>query len=246
MKRIALLLIPLLLLAACDTFQTKTYQDDLVMPLAEGAADSLFYTISLEYVTGGMLIPPMERMNQTIVQQAFDLEDASGSLEEMAATYRENLIDEYITENGSAPRQGLVLTWEDKISGSFTQKYKKWRNYLLSYFSFRGGAHGIQTVSQLVFNQEDGTLLTESDLFAPGYEEPVAALMQAAVKAEMEADAPELTELVEMEFVVPNGNFSVGEAGVQWIFQPYEVGPYALGIVTALVSWNDLKPYLNK
>lgn len=244
MKRVLLILSALGLLAACDSFTTQTYQDDLVMPLAEGRADSLFYTLSLEYATGGMRIPPMEKMNGTLVQQAFDMEGVSGTLEEVASAYRENLIDEYITEN-SSQQEGGVLTWEDKINGVFTNSYKNWRNYLLSYYSFRGGAHGIQTVSQLVFDKKTGDLVAETDLFAPGYEAPVARLMQASVKASMEAEDPELVPLVEMEFVVPNGNFSVGEGGVQWIFQPYEVGPYALGIVIAVVSWEDLKPYLN-
>ena len=245
MKKTVLFASALLLLAACDHFKTQTFQDDLVMPLAEGQADSLFYTLSLEYVTGGMLIPPMEKINQTIVQQAFDLEGVSGPLEELASTYRDNLIDEYLTENGNSEEKGGVLTWEDRISGVFSASYKNWRNYLLSYYTFRGGAHGIQTVSQLVFDTKTGDLLSETNLFAPGYEEPVAELMRAAIQREMEADDPELVQLVEMEFVVPNGNFSVGEGGVQWIFQPYEVGPYALGIVIASVSWQELKPYLN-
>ena len=244
MKKLALFASALLLLTACDNFNTKTYQEDLAMPLADGQTDSLLYAISLEYVSSGPRIPIMEKMNQRIVQQAFDLEGVSGQPEELATTYRENLIDEYITENSGS--QSGVLTWEDKINGVFTVKYKKWRNYLLSYYSFRGGAHGIQTLSQLVFDKETGEVLTENDLFAPGYEEPVAQLMKKAVMADMEATAPELKELVELEFVVPNGNFSVGEGGVKWIFQPYEVGPYALGIVTADVSWSDLKPYLNK
>ncbi len=246
MKKLFLFASALLLLAACDRLSTQTYQDDLVMPLAEGQADSLYYAISLEYVTGGLRIPQMEKINGTIVQQAFDMEDAAGSLEEIATAYRENLIDEYITENSGAGQEVGVLTWEDKINGVFTNAYKHWNNYLLSYYSFRGGAHGIQTVSQLVFDRKTGDLLAETDLFNPGYEEPVAKLMQAAVRSEMEAEDPELVQLVEMEFVVPNGNFSLGEGGVQWIFQPYEVGPYALGIVIASVSWEQLKPYLKK
>ena len=246
MKKLFLFASALLVLAACDRLTTQTYQDDLVMPLAEGRSDSLFYAISLEYVTGGLRIPQMEKINQTIVQQAFDLEDAAGSLEELATTYRENLIDEYITENGHSAEEAGVLTWEDKINGVFTGSYKDWRNYLLCYYTFRGGAHGIQTMSQLVFDRKTGELVTETDLFAPGYEESVARLMQAHVQKEMGEEDPELAQLVEMEFVVPNGNFSVGDGGVQWVFQPYEVGPYALGIVTASVSWEELKPYLNK
>lgn len=245
MKKTVLFASALLLVAACDNFRTQTYEDDLVMPLAQGQEDSLFYAASVEYATGGMLIPAMEKMNQTIVQQAFDLEGVEeGTLEEVAIAYRENLIDEYITENGSPEEERGVLTWEDKINGVFTTTYKNWRNYLITYYSFRGGAHGIQTVSQLVFDKKTGEVVMQEDLFSDGYEQPVSLLIQEAIKADMEAEDPELLQLVEMDSVVPNGNFSVGTSGVQWIFQPYEVGPYALGIVTALVSWDALKPYL--
>ena len=244
MKKLLYLASALLLLAACNSLQIQSYQDDLVMPLADGVSDSLYYSISLEYATGGMRIPPMEKMNQTIMKQAFDLEEVSGSPEDLAIAYRENLIDEYLTENGNPEEEMGVLTWEDRINGVFTQEYKGWRNYLLSYYSFRGGAHGLQTLSQMVFDKNTGEQITESDIFAPDYVKPVAALMQASIKSEMEIEDPELLQLVEMEFVVPNGNFSVTTDGVQWIFQPYEVGPYALGIVRAIVSWEELKPYL--
>lgn len=245
MKKIFLFASALLLLAACN-FKTQTYQDKLQIPLEEGQTDSLFYSISLEYATGGMRPKAMEKMNETIILQTFDLEEIPCGLEELASGYMMSLIDEYFTENRSIEQEGAVRTWEDSINGIFRNSYRNWRNYLLSYYSFRGGAHGIQTVSQLVFDKKTGEQLSESDLFAPGYEEPVAQLMRAAVQAEMEEESPELLEFVDMELVVPNGNFSVGEGGVQWIFQPYEVGPYALGIVMASVSWEELKPYLNQ
>ena len=245
MKKILLFASALLLLAACDNFKTQVYQDNLELALEEGRTDSLLFSISLEYATGGMSHKAMEKMNEAIILQAFDLEEIPCGLEELADGYRTLLIDEYVSENRSL-EDGGVHTWEDSTNGMFRSSYRNWRNYLLSYYTFRGGAHGIQTVSQLVFDKKTGELVTESDLFAPGYEEPVAQLMRASVQAEMEAEAPELLELVEMELVVPNGNFSVGEGGVQWIFQPYEVGPYALGIVMASVSWEELQPYLNQ
>lgn len=232
-----------LLLSACNPIKTQAYEDDLVMPLAENSADSLFFVISLEYVTGGAAPEAQEAMNRAILQQAFDLEEPDGSLEEIAVRYRENLIDEYLGENSGVNAAG-ILTWEDKINGVFTGGCRSWQNYLLSYYSYRGGAHGIQTVSQLVFDEKTGALVAEEDLFADGYKEPVAALLQEAVKRDMEAEDPELLPLVEMESVAPNGNFSVGRGGVQWIFQPYEVGPYALGLVMATVPWDALKPYL--
>ena len=245
MKRIlTLLALAALFLTACDSLRTQTYQDNLEMPLAENSADSLFFDISLEYAVGGRGLSDeaLDAMNAVIGMQALDLDEMEGSLEENAVQYRESLIEEYLAENGEG---GLdPLTWEDRINGVFTGRCKHWENYLLSYYSYRGGAHGIQTVSQLVFSRKTGELLTEDALFKPGYEAPVARLLREAVEKGMLAEDAELLPLVEMESVVPNGNFSIGDAGVQWIFQPYEAGPYALGLVMGTVSWNKLKPYL--
>lgn len=234
-----------LLLTACNHIKKQTYEDNLVMPLAENSADSLFFDISLEYVTGGVAPEAQEAINRAILQQAFDLEEPDGSLEEIAVRYRENLIDEYLGENSGADATG-VLTWGDRIIGAFEDVCQGRQNYTLSYFSDRGGAHGIQTVSQLVFDRKTGALVAEEDLFADGYREPVAALLQEAVRHDMEAVDPELLPLVELENVAPNGNFSVGKDGVKWVFQPYEVGPYALGLVMATVPWDALKPFLKK
>ena len=232
----------LLVLAACDMVRTETYQDDLIMPLEEGQADSLFFSASVEYIVTGMKVEVRQKINSAIVTQAFDLENGEGSLEEVAIRYRENLIDEYMNEN--AVLENGIRTWEDRISGNFQPRYKDYRNYQISYYSFRGGAHGIQTLSNIVFDNKTGEVVREEDLFTPGYEEPVAQLLRLAVKTSMEEEDPELMQLVQLELVVPNGNFCVREDGVEWLFQPYEVGPYALGIVSATLSWEELKPFL--
>jgi len=244
MKRIVLFVSALLLLASCDMMRTETYQDDLVMPLEEGQADSLFFSISIEYVVTGMKVEVRQNINKTIVAQAFDLEGGEGSLEETAIRYRENLIDEYMNEN--AVLENGVRSWEDRVGGAFQKKYKNYLNYLVSYYSFRGGAHGIQTLSNIVFDAKTGEQVHETDLFTPGYEAPVAQLLRMAVKTAMEEEDPELMQLVNLEEVVPNGNFSVHEDGMEWLFQPYEVGPYALGIVSATISWDELKPFMKQ
>ncbi len=244
MKRILFFVSALLLLASCDMVRTETYQDDLVMPLEEGQADSLFFSVSLEYVVTGMKVEIRQSINKAIVAQAFDLEGGDGTLEETAIRYRENLIDEYMNEN--AVLENGVRSWEDRLTGAFQEKYKNYMNYLVSYYSFRGGAHGIQTLSQIVFDAKTGEQVHEADLFAPGYEEPVAQLLRLAVKSAMEQEDPELMQLVNLEEVRPNGNFSLHEDGVEWLFQPYEVGPYALGIVSATLSWEDLAPFVKQ
>lgn len=244
MKKLLPIAAVLLLAQACNSFKTSTYEDDLVMPLAEQSADSLYYSASLEYVSGGLKPHVPGVINSTILQQAFDLEDGDGvSVEETANRYRENLIDEYLNENSEPGMPGL-LTWEDRIEGCFAGIYKDWINYQLSYYNFRGGAHGIQTVSHIVFDKNTGETVTEDNIFTGDYKEAIAALLRESATASIKADAPELVELLDLPSISPNGNFSVSQDGIEWTFQPYEVGPFALGIVTAQLSWSQLKPYL--
>ena len=210
------------LVTACVSFRAGVFEDEMVMPLEGSEADSLFYKVSIQYASKGMLIPAMEKMNAAIVAQAFDMEGVDiGPLEETAAQYRENLIDEYITENSGMVGELPVLTWEDNLTGEFGAKYKGWRNYLINYYWYRGGAHGASTYCQIVFDAKTGDVVTEADIFTDGY-----------------------YDKLDLEEVTPNTNFSVGPDGVQWVFQPDDLLPHAFGPLFVTLSWDKLKPYL--
>jgi len=239
MKRIFSYFLITLAVAGCrNGFSTGLYTDDMAMPAREGSADSLLMSVSLEFLRSGEI---KDAVNNAVAARAFDLsDDWSGDIAQPASLYRESLIDEYLTENGGED----TSTWEDRLGGNFSGQYKDWINYVLTYYSYRGGAHGIQTVSPIVFDAKTGAIVAEEDLFVADYKGPVAALLQEAVAKSMETEDAELLGLVEMELVQPNNNFSVSANGIEWIFQPYEVGPYALGIVSATLDWKQLKPYL--
>ena len=244
-KRKLFVLPALLLLAAgCNSFRTQTYVDGLAMPLREGSQDSLLFDISLEYAVKGLPEEVIGTMNGNILTLAFDLEDAPGDIEETAVRYRENLVDQYFSENENATLEPGFATWEDRIGGMFAQPYKDWMNYQMAYYSYRGGVHGVQTLTNLVFDKQTGRSLTEEDLLAPGYADPLTALLYGRIIENLDKEDESLAELVEKDWVTANGNFSVGADGVTWYFQPYEIGPYALGVVTATLSWEELKPLL--
>lgn len=244
MKKKLLPLAALLVLAGCHPFKTQVYEDNLAMALEQDSPDSLLMSISLEYVSGGPAQEAVEAINQAIVTQAFDLESIPGGLEETAIQYRENLIDEYLSENQNLSGNE-ICSWEDQLDGSFGPEWKGWKNYTLSYYNYRGGAHAITTVTCLVFDAKTGALLSEADLFQEGYQKALKPLLDQAIRQYLQEDV-ELLPLVDMEAVAPNGNFYLGKEGVTWVFQPYEIGPYALGILSPTISWTDLKPYLLK
>lgn len=233
----------LLLAVGCTSFRTATYEEELAMPLRENSADTLFYTLSLEYVSGGLSKAAREQINDMLLTTAFGLEEAPGTVEESAIRYRENLIDEYLTENSSSELPGGLLTWGDEIKGSFASDWNKNKCYVITYSTFRGGAHGMYTITYLVFNPKTGALITEADLFKEGYQEPVSECMRQCLREALSGDQDAL-ESIWWENVMPNGNFVPDEKGISWIFQPYDIAPYALGALSADVPWERLKPYL--
>jgi len=243
MRRLLLCAVALLVLSGCrHELKTALYEDDVMVPLTEAGTDSLYFAVSLEYVTGGVSPEAMERINAVLVTLAFD--QAGTELETTAADYRDELIDEYLNEYSQEERQTGGRSWEEGIDGSFIgPAYKQWRNYLLDIYSKRGAGDEIFTSSRLVFDLKTGEQATEDTFFREGVRESVAEILRAEVREDLTYNQ-ELLQLINLDLVVPNGNFWVDADGMGWVFQPYELGPYVGTQMSAQASWEELKPYL--
>ncbi|MBR1706157.1 MAG: DUF3298 domain-containing protein [Bacteroidales bacterium] len=239
----------LLALGCTGGLKTATYTDDQAMPLAEGRADSLLLSISLEYPVKGADEAVLGNITANILSTAFDLEEEPGTVEETALRYEENLKDEYFNENGDLfpdrpAEEGGILSWEDRINGYFSGRWRHYTTYMVEYYNFRGGAHGIGTLTPIVFDTRTGDVVAEEDFFAEGYAAPVGALIRAGLADALDHNEEDLDALFEPDLVGPNGTYEVGKDGVTWYYQPYEIGPYYLGVISVSLSWKDLKPYL--
>ena len=243
MRRLSLLAAALLILfTGCrHEFKTDFYEDEVMVPLTEEGADSLYFTVSLEYVTGGVREEVRDRINAVLVTLAFDMEGAQ--LESTAADYRDELIDEYLNEYSDEEQLTGGRSWEESIDGLFMPRYKQWKNYTLSIYSNRGAGDGIFTTTYLVFDEKTGAQATEEAFFRDGFQEGVAEILRASLREDLTYNA-ELLELVDLDRVAPNGNFCVDTEGMDWVFQPYELGPYVGTQMNAQASWEELKPYL--
>ena len=242
MKRLLPFVAVLLLAAGCQ-LKTATYADDQAMPLEEGQADSLILSVSLEYPVKGAPEEVLDKISHGILGAAFDLEEEPGEVEETARRYEDNLKDEYFNEYEDAEEAG-VRTWEDRVNGYFSGRYGQFVSYMVEYYGFRGGAHGINTMTPVVFDRKTGEIIPEESFFLDGYRAPVAALIQARLPEALEGDEEALAALFEPDLVGPNGNYEVTRDGVTWYYQPYDIAPYYLGVISVTVPWKELKPYL--
>ena len=244
MKRLLPLAAAALLVAGCG-LKTATYSDDQVMPLAEGQTDSLALSVSVEYPVKGAPEEAMDRMTTGILSAAFDLEEEPGTVEETALRYEENLKDEYFNElEGAVPGEGR--SWEDRVNGYFSGKYKGFYSYMIEYFGFRGGAHGISTMTPIVFDAKTGNVVPEESFFAEGYLAPVGGLIRKHLPAALDNNEEMLSDLFEPDLVGPNGNYEVTREGTTWYYQPYDIAPYYVGVISVTVPWSELAPYVRK
>lgn len=253
-KTICNFLLPaaVLLLAAACTREIKTARvaDEGVIAL-EGYEDTgCSWTYSMDYVTGGVSREVMDKMNLAIIQSATgsDVDDTSTDVPASCLQWVDGIDAEYseysgeILANLAEDDSPWMLNWSYAVDGSFTTgcKARKLITYSSASDSYTGGAHGSNYVAYLVFDLTTGELVTESDLFREGFEADIAEPLYDKI---LEGLDEELWEAI-YEAPMPNGNFSVSEEGLTWLFNTYEIGPYVLGPQIASFTWAELEPYL--
>ncbi len=112
-------------------------------------------------------------------------------------------------------------------------------------YAFEGGAHGMTVVSPLNFAVINGRAkaLTLGDFFRSGtpYRKEVEAKIFAKLKKDPNAMWVQDGSVKTLETAQFN-NFAAGRDGLRWVFNQYEMGPYAVGQFEIKLTANELGP----
>ena len=226
-------------------FKIVTFNDSAAFPLAEGASDSLSIRFSIEYtdLIPGKTVDGLEDVNRgliaNIVSAVFDPEEGSpDSVEDAAAAYEDDLLDMYRSESAGLGESSPG--WYDYINAYFTGSRGNYISYVAERESFRGGAHPFNSITAVVLDYTTGDVVTEQDFFVDGYEKELGKLLSERLPDALQND-PEALDALFTKDIAPNGNFEISRSGVTYYYQPYELGPYYLGLIAVDLSWKDLK-----
>ncbi len=124
-------------------------------------------------------------------------------------------------------------------------------HHILSYgeecYAYTGGAHGNSYT--LIFNYSllTGAPIHEEDIFVDDYFEPLHHLLVEALIYQTEnADTERALRKLgfSVEDIVPNDNFYVTEDGFVFVFNPYDIAPYAMGRIDIFLSYDKIDKYL--
>ncbi len=117
-----------------------------------------------------------------------------------------------------------------------------------TYESFTGGAHGSYGTHFINLNPKNGKKITLSDLLKPGYEPALTKLGEEAFRSSLELKDSILYSEEGYEFpdgvFTLNDNYGFTNQGIRFVFNIYEIAPYALGSQDFVIPYEKIKDWL--
>ena len=138
----------------------------------------------------------------------------------------------------------MEFNWSDYTTGAVSGFYDDILSYTVTKYTYTGGAHGTTFVKALNLDMKTGEAVTEEDMFKAGYMDRLSELLTGRLPESLENPAD--TSMLFEKNIRPNGNFTISDSGVTYIYNQYEIGPYVLGAVNVTVPWSELKDLLRK
>ena len=262
-----------LIAALCSTLQhiamphvvCKEYSFDKVAYLSEGQESSL--TFSIRYAYPVAVNAPEEVLSklqravcQTVLGEAFLDMRPQQAIEAYAALkhteYIQNnlpLLQEWAIDHEDEPLCETCFNEELIISAApMTDHLPEsadrflW-SYAMDVYEYTGGAHGNRYLLIQNYDLETGDMVNEQDLFIDDYYEPLKTLLLNALIAQTD-NAESKRDLRRMGYsvadVVPNENFYVTQEGITYVYNPYEIAPYAMGCIEIFLPWETVRPLI--
>lgn len=185
--------------------------------------------------------------------------DSSVAMGEPLAKY---VVKDVLGDNESDLREWNDTFGRDSVDGYPPMSYEfsyevmplvtapRYVTMLYNSYIFTGGAHGGAASIGQTFAASDGNMLG-MDMFRPGTNDKVLELVKKGlmeqyfeVKTEKEFNDMLLVNNGTLPFPVNPPYFE--EKGVCFLYQQYEIAPYAAGMPQCLIPFETLRPYFTE
>ncbi len=111
--------------------------------------------------------------------------------------------------------------------------------FAITSYRYMGGAHGMGVVLYQVLDAKTQKMLTLDDILLKNKKEKLTKLVKAEFnKFLKERDTDPKADYVEFAMT---DNFTFTKDGLKFLYQPYEITPYAMGMPELTISYDKLK-----
>ncbi|MDO5570841.1 MAG: DUF3298 domain-containing protein [Bacteroidales bacterium] len=214
------------------------------------------FSLEMVYPSAGESQEKLTKLQELFVADYFG-DKYIGQIPTIAANsymkdYVENylLLEEDYKKFKSEDNDNMVGAWMNYVEKSSSSIYFNAGNiisYTINFYTYTGGAHGMQANTNFVIDAKNNTPITLVDIFSESNFEEVAKIIISTIAADRGyTDPKQLNEegFFSLEEVSPTDNFLVNEKGMKWTYNPYEIAVYAAGTIEVFVEWDKLIPYI--
>ena len=152
------------------------------------------------------------------------------------------LRNEYHNLKESEIPPGMMNCYCD-VKGRTVEGYKGYISYIMTCEEYYGGAHPTTFNTIACFDPATGTEITLNDIFTEGYEEPLLEMLtRKLMKDEGVSTVEGLQEkgYFGEEMFITN-NFILGADSLTFLYNRYEIAPYAMGDRLISLDYETLK-----
>lgn len=107
-----------------------------------------------------------------------------------------------------------------------------------SYSYMAHAAHGMENVRYLNYSIKEQLLFTADNFFLPDTKDKVSEMIERAAKQRYSEQALFADATYSVD------NFKITDETIDFVYQPYDVGPYSSGVITVSISKYNLRDYL--
>lgn len=148
----------------------------------------------------------------------------------------------------------MITTAKEEPSTAYTgtieHSYLAQRNNLVIfsqlYNSYSGGAHGMHWMQYLNIDVDKRIILQLSDLFSEEEQKIIKERLWKEYKAQWEETTGASETFISKADFDISSEFYFSDSGLIFAYPPYALGPYAMGTVNLMLSWDEINQYLPK
>jgi hypothetical protein len=181
-------------------------------------------------------------LNDTIVGKLTLMFAMDGKADSSLELMTKKFLKSYDDFKKTDPRSGMFFTLYD--SAKVVHQDSSLTTLQVSGYSYQGGAHGGSFTGFINWDTKAGKNLTLADIFATGYHDKLNAVAEKIFrKNEKLSDTASLKDnyfFKDDKFAL-NENFSITPLGIKFLYNQYEIKPYAAGITELFIPYAQIK-----
>ena len=199
-------------------------------------------------------LPAIQSFIVNMVKQGAFASKASSRIDNLVKLYAESYIEQYrkdaaelLANYEDQPQEAYGwLSFEETVEGKPLFDQFDFLSYQITTYTYSGGAHGETLTKVGVLDLKTLYPLNLLDIFDMDVLPLVAEKIQQQLMKDNDCKTLEdlTTYFIDPASVAATENFSIDQRGMNWIYDPYEIAPYAMGTIRVSVPWTELRSLL--